>query len=295
MSQPAASGLRIAVVGPGGIGSTFAFQLARAGHDVTVIARGTRLQRLRRDEAIVTTIGEHAAVHVADELDTTTPWDLVLVTVLTSQVDALLPSLAASAAHTIMFMFNTFQPLDRLRDAVGSQRTVFGFPAIMAGIEEGRLSSTVFRRGARTTVSDDRWAKVFSATGIPSTTHPDMQSWLRTHAAVAVPLMMAGDSVHQRGRGLRRREAMQLARALREGLNLVRQLGNTLTPSPIAVLDHLPVQLLASLLWAVTRLPAFIKTTSMAPKGESATLIAEMNSTAPQGTPALLAVRPGRT
>jgi len=31
--------MQIAIIGPGGIGSTFAFRLSRAGHDVTVIAR----------------------------------------------------------------------------------------------------------------------------------------------------------------------------------------------------------------------------------------------------------------
>jgi 2-dehydropantoate 2-reductase len=36
--------MQIAIVGPGSIGSTFAFWLSEAGHDVTVIARGTRLE-----------------------------------------------------------------------------------------------------------------------------------------------------------------------------------------------------------------------------------------------------------
>ncbi|MCY1008567.1 hypothetical protein OV079_24000 [Nannocystis pusilla] len=35
----------------------------------------------------------------------------MLVTVLASQVDAVLPALAASAARTILFMFNTEQAL----------------------------------------------------------------------------------------------------------------------------------------------------------------------------------------
>jgi 2-dehydropantoate 2-reductase len=87
--------MQIAIVGPGGIGSTFAFQLSEAGHDVTVIARGTRLEQLRHAGAIVTVEGERAAVHISGEFDTTTDWDLVLVTVLASQVDMLLPALSA--------------------------------------------------------------------------------------------------------------------------------------------------------------------------------------------------------
>ena len=45
MSSP----LNVAVVGVGRIGSTFAFRLARAGHDVTAVARpgSSRLDQLR--------------------------------------------------------------------------------------------------------------------------------------------------------------------------------------------------------------------------------------------------------
>ena len=39
--------MKIAVLGPGGIGSTFAFKLAQAGHAVTVVARGKRLAIMR--------------------------------------------------------------------------------------------------------------------------------------------------------------------------------------------------------------------------------------------------------
>ena len=52
--------MQIAIIGLGGIGSTFALQLARAGHDVTAIARGRRLEQLERDAAIVTAAGERA-------------------------------------------------------------------------------------------------------------------------------------------------------------------------------------------------------------------------------------------
>jgi 2-dehydropantoate 2-reductase len=286
------NGMRIAIVGPGGIGSTFAFQLSRAGHHVTVVARGGRLEQLRRDEAIVTTEGERAAVEVSAELDATTPWDLALVSVLVSQVDALLPALSASAAKSVMFMFNTFESLDRLRDAVGAQRFSTGFPAIVASLGKGRLSSTILRRGMSTTVSDPLWASVFSDAGIPTTVHPDMQSWLRTHAAVIVPLAIAGSTAQRRGGGIPRVEAVTLARAMAEGLRLVRHLGNTITPASIAVLSHLPVPALAALLWMLTRWDVFVRTIAVAPAGEPRMLIDEMSAAWAGHTPALLAVRP---
>lgn len=63
--------LQIAVVGLGGIGSTFAFHLARVGHQaVTAIARpgSARLQQLQRDLGIINEQGEHAPVRISDTL-----------------------------------------------------------------------------------------------------------------------------------------------------------------------------------------------------------------------------------
>jgi 2-dehydropantoate 2-reductase len=284
--------MRIAVIGLGGIGSTFAFQLSRAGHDVTVVARGSRLEQLRRDGSIVTTDGERTAVRFADELDVTTPWDLVLVTVLVSQVDALLPVLGRSSAKAVMFMFNTFGSLDRLRDAVGPERFAFGFPAIVASIDDGRLSSSILRRGMSTTVTDPFWAKVFSDAGIPTTVHADMQSWLRTHAAVIVPLVIAGRTADRRGSGLSKDESLMLARAMDEGLRLVRQLGDSITPAPMAIVSHLPVRAQAALVWTLTRLQTFVRTVAVAPADEPRMLIDEMSAASPGHTSALLAVRP---
>jgi 2-dehydropantoate 2-reductase len=284
--------MQIAIVGTGGIGSTFALQLSKAGHAVTVIARGSRLEQLRNDGAIVTVEGERTPVHVSGELDTTTQWDLVLVTVLVSQVDVLLPALNASAAKSVMFMFNTFQSLDRLRDAVGPRRFAFGFPAIGAGLHDGRLSSMILRRGQLTTVSDPFWAKTFTDAGVPATVHLDMESWLRTHAAILVPLVIAGNTALRRGAGISRAEALKLARAMKEGFQLVRHLGNSVTPAPMAIISRSPVPVLAALLWSLTRLDAFTRMIAVAPVDEPRLLIDEMSSAWPGRTPALLAVRP---
>lgn len=283
--------MKIAIVGPGGIGSTFAFQLAQAGHEVTVVARGKRLEQLQRDEAIVSVSGKRAAVRVSAELDTATEWDLVLVTVLASQVDAVLPALTASAAKAVMFMFNTFEPLARLRDAVGSARFAFGFPAILASLDDGKLTSEIVSRGMLTTVTDAAWAKVFTDAGIPAVVHPDMESWLRTHAALVVPVMIASVMAHTRQAGVTWTEAMNLARAMDEGLRVVRKLGNKITPEPIVVLSRLPTPMVAALLWTASR-QSVIRKAGAAGPGEPRTLIDAMAAAAPGQTPTLLAIRP---
>ena len=121
IASAAKSPLSIAVIGAGKIGSTFAYQLARAGHDVTVIARpdSLRLQQLQRDQGIILKTGERAEVRVADKLDEEAAYNLVVVTTPAHQVDAVLPALQRSKAQWIQFMFLTFEP-ERLSDASGN-------------------------------------------------------------------------------------------------------------------------------------------------------------------------------
>ncbi len=137
--------LRIAVLGAGRIGSTFASQLARVGgHDVTVIARpgSARLQQLERDGSIIDVKGERSKVRVTSALDEQTPFDLVIVTLLAHQAAALLPALQRSAARRIQFMFNTFHP-EHLQDAIGVERCSFGMPFVQAELDKSYAGTWV--------------------------------------------------------------------------------------------------------------------------------------------------------
>ncbi len=284
--------MQVAIYGPGSIGSSFAFHFASAGHDVTVIARGKRLEQLEREGAIVLVTGERAAVRATSALVATTPWDLVLVTLHASQVDAVLPALEASSAKTIMFMFNTFEPLDRLRDAVGAERFAFGFPAIVASLVEGKLKRQIVTRGQITTVSDARWAKAFTEVGIPTVVHEDMHAWLRSHAAFIVPLMAAGAYVARRGGGgVSWGEARACARAAAESYRLVRDLGNELTPSTVAALSRLPTLVVTLLVWAMSR-TRMMRDLGAAGPSEARALIDSMIAAGPEKTVALRAIRP---
>jgi 2-dehydropantoate 2-reductase len=283
--------MKIAIVGPGAIGSTFALHLAKAGHAVTVIARAQRLAYLQRERSIVMVDGERVSVEVAAALDVTVPYDLVLVALRAHQVDAVLPAVSASAAAAVMFMFNTFEPLDHLRDSVGAARFSFGFPAIVATLTDGALERRVFKIPQITIVTDARWAKVFSDAGIATKVKTDMHSWLRTHAAVIVPFMVLSNVAHARGAGVTLREALTYARGMSEGFDVVRGLGNTITPRAINVVDYLPSPVVASLFWALSRMK-IVQQMGAQGAAESRVLIDAMTAAAPSRTPTLRAMRP---
>ncbi len=296
---PSSSSLKIAILGAGRIGSTFAFQLARTGgHDVTVVARpgSLRLQQLERDGAIVDVKGERASVRVAAALDQQIPYDLVMVTLLAHQVDAQLPALQRSAAGCIHFMFNTFQP-ERLRDAIGVERCAFGMPFVQATLDgDGKLKAAIGAGGQKTRMDQQRWVDVFQAAGLPATVERDMPLWLRCH----VPLCVAFESVAlygaKRGGGASWNEALALARGIHSGFRLIEALGYPIYPRAKKLIDGAPAPMLASMLWSMSRVRSFRELLATG-KAECCALVDVMVATArlakpPVAASAIEAMRP---
>lgn len=282
-------GMNIALVGPGAIGSTIAFQLSRACHAVTVVARGQRLAQLTKDAGIVRTDGERAGVTVHAQLDVTVAYDLVLVTVLATQVEAVLPSLKESAAKKVMFLFNTFDSIAPLREAVGAQRFSFGFPGgIFCLLIDGQIRPTI---RAGTTMDDAETAKLFESAGIPTTLDGDMQSWLRTHAAMVAPLMSIGVIAHTQQRGATWGEARAHALAFRTGFDLVHAVGNAWTPKNLGSLSRLPGVVLTLIIWAMSR-TTMIRELGALGATEPRMLIDMMHAAKPELAGPLVAIRP---
>ena len=278
--------LRIAVLGAGKIGSAFAFHLARTGgHDVTVVARpeSVRLQQLEPDRAIVDVKGGRADVHVASRLDEMVPYDLVIVTLLAHQADALLPALRRSAAEDIQFMFNTFDP-ERLREAVGEERCSFGMPFVQATLTaDGRLDAKVGAAGQRTIMGRQRWVDLFDAAGLPAALERDMPLWLRCHAPLCVAFESVSIAGERRGGGASWSQAFTLARGLRASFALIQALGYEVYPKTKRRLRGSPTWAVAAMLWSLSRVRPFRRLLATG-EAECRSLIDAMAAAAPLAT-----------
>lgn len=252
--------LRIAILGVGRIGSTFALQLsAVGGHDITVIARpgSERLRQLQRDGAIITFQGERTGITVAETLDELVPYDLVIVTLLAHQVGPLLPALHRSAAKSVQFMFNTFDP-QRLQQVIGAERCTFGMPFVQALLsDDGRLSSTIGAGGQKTLMAQQRWVDVFNRAGLPAALESNMPLWLRCHAPLCVAFESISIAGMRRGCGASWHEAMVLARGIHASFHLIESLGHTVYPTSKKAMARSPSAALAAILWSLSRVRSF--------------------------------------
>ena len=279
MSPPPGSAetLQIAVLGVGKIGSAFAFQLARAGHAVTVIARpgSDRLNQLRRDGCILNIKGERAEVRIVTELDEATPYDLVIVTLLSHQAEAVIPGLQRSAARCIQFMFNTFQP-ERLQQVIGHDRCAFGMPFIQAMIEaDGRLRATIGAGGQKTIMNRQQWVDVFNAAGLPAKFEADMPLWLRCHAPLCAAFESVSVAGQRRNGGASWAEAITIGRGVQASLQLIEALGYPINPQGMKLMQRSSAIGIAAMLWSLSRVRPFRELLATG-KAEAADIVSVM-------------------
>jgi 2-dehydropantoate 2-reductase len=98
--------MRICVVGAGAIGGLLAARLAKAGHTLTVIARGAHLAAIRDRGLRIVDDSEDFVVHCSatDQLSAAGEQDLVILAVKAHQVAAIAPDLAATYHDTTMVL-----------------------------------------------------------------------------------------------------------------------------------------------------------------------------------------------
>jgi len=120
---------------------------------------------------------------------------------------------------------------------------------------EGRIKSTFFN-GLKTVHGHQRWAKLFSSAGVPSTFEPEMPLWLRSEAPLVVAIQSVAVAGQRRGGGATWAEAKAVARGLHGGFAIVKGLGYRLYPSAKSTMYSSPNFLIAFLLWLYSRWPA---------------------------------------
>jgi 2-dehydropantoate 2-reductase len=247
--------VRILVIGAGVNGSVCATHLHDHGVDVTVLARGERLEQIAREGIVIENPFSHrrtvTRIKTIGELLPDDIYDYILVVVRRNQIAGLLPVLAANDSPNVVFMTNNLAGPGEIIRALGKQRPMMGFVFaggkrdgdVIRAIGPARLLASPFGEVEGTvTPRLKRLVRVFSRAGLKAEISTNIVDWLATHAsgvAVIGPMVMK----YQNDIKALARSADDVrltVTAMRESLAVLKALGHKIVPASQRLLAVVP-------------------------------------------------------
>lgn len=117
--------MRFTILGAGALGTILAAHLIRAGHEVTVIARGRRAATIAKDGLVVTGLSDlkcHCPVISAPS--TLAPMDVLVVAVKTYQLAEAIAPYRSAQVQNVFSVANGVMKNSQLQEVFGSQKTL---------------------------------------------------------------------------------------------------------------------------------------------------------------------------
>jgi 2-dehydropantoate 2-reductase len=231
----------IVIPGSGVQGTLFGVRLARAGHSVTLVARGERAAELGAQGAAVRNAitGRRDAMRlpVVERLASHTRADLCFVLVQREQIEETLSDLkAACAIERIIFMVSHANGSDGLFAALGRKRIVLGFPSAAGSIENGvDVYVDVAEQPMIIEHTAPDIAVILRTAGFRVQLVTDVDSWLKRHAVFVTAV---GGALYQKkgDSGLLSSDKKLVRKfifAVREGWSALDERG--VAPAPLAL------------------------------------------------------------
>ena len=236
--------MRILVFGAGVIGSLYGALLAEAGYDVSVYARGRRLESLTQDGLIVKRKGEvrKVPIQVLSAIEPEDRYDLVFLTVRENQLHAALKELRQNGSPTIVTMVNSLETYDQWEAICGEGRIIPAFPGAGGGFDGDVLDAALTPRLIQPTTfgkmdgRERELARILRRAKIPYQIVSDMHAWQLCHLAMVVPIADAYYEAADPGNAGRDTALMRkTAKKIRDNLNAIAVRKIRLSPGKMQV------------------------------------------------------------
>ncbi len=195
--------MKTLVIGAGVVGAINAWQLAEAGYDVTLYVRPGNKAKLDADGIVIRCTDRRAKPEqlvetvfrprIVEHFSPADGYALIIVAVKSTQVEALLPTLAVNAGSAyILFMTHNFWGAEKIRPYLSMERCLFGFTRVIGGWRVGNeincilfdqpgLSTMLGEASGRLTPRLEAIRALFARAHLrPRVTH-DIFGWLAMH------------------------------------------------------------------------------------------------------------------
>lgn len=238
--------MNILVYGAGVLGSYLAHVLVRGGNNVTMLARGSRIEELTQDGVVIrhyfqrkTTIDR---VNVISALQPDDVYDLIFVVMLYSDLQPVLPVLAANQSRHIVLVGNNADARAMqhylTQNSPVEKQIAFGFQATGGWREAGRMICIRMGGGRMDIGGLDgnlSWRplleKAFARTRYKLAFYSDIDPWLKSHIVLILTLFYATYASGGNLQKISRKQLQQTIKAADEGHKILEELGYTITPA----------------------------------------------------------------
>jgi 2-dehydropantoate 2-reductase len=236
--------MRVLCFGAGVIGRIYAARFMAAGHEVSLLSRGAAASSLRSDGITLVRTGTdplHVFPLIIEDPAEAHDLDIAFIAIRLDQLDAALPSLQSIQARTVVSFVSLPCGTDDLQRSLGVERYVPAFPGVAGCLEVNTVRYTQIAQQPTTvglSAGSAAALAILASAGFPTTSVPDMDSWLKTHtifiaAFESALLAFEGDSVALAADAPRVRGIVE---AVREGFEALEANDVTVTPAALRVI-----------------------------------------------------------
>ena len=246
--------MKLLIYGAGVIGCFYGSLFSEAGYDVSIYARGKRLESLKSTGLQYkngNTV-KKAKVTIVSYIEADECYDFIFLTVREDQLRTALQELQDSISPTIVTMVNSLETYDKWEGICGKGKILPAFPGAGGSFKNDILDASLTPRIVQPTtfaeiggVRSERLlslAKIFKRSRIPYQIVADMHTWQLCHLAMVVPLADAYyDAVNPRKVGYEWKVMEKTARRMKRNYKALRRTGHVLSPKKMYLFCCMPV------------------------------------------------------